>query len=299
MSIFNPRPEAVYMVDHDAYLHLLQAEDKKGFEYAAYDLGTKRKFSSGKISQLEITLHPDRNELRAARSIAIREIGFPGDMIQALATSTLQTIPEARGAYLKRIGWQANDKSIRFITPNYDELFRIPDGGTIQVTFPDRTFVDKCRYIDEYHLYVGYSPYHICEFAEKIARNGGVCAPEAEILENEAAWQLGHKDYLYITKSYEGWEYTVYDPAFKAIENGSLKIPGLSMLEAREEILTQLDMDNRVRYSADVPALMASVRREAHEDLREKKTSLQDVKDIARQRSGRGSAPSEANHHYR
>ena len=28
-------------------------------------------------------------------------------------------------------------KEIRFITPNYDELFRIPDGGSIVVTRPE------------------------------------------------------------------------------------------------------------------------------------------------------------------
>ncbi len=53
------------------------------------------------------------------------------------------------------------EHSIRFITSNYDELFRIPDGGTILVRFPDRQLVEKCSYIDDYHTKIGNSVYHI------------------------------------------------------------------------------------------------------------------------------------------
>lgn len=60
---------------------------------------------------------------------------------------------------------------IRFITPNYKEKFRIVDGGSIRMTFPDGEYRDReCRFIDETHLEVGNSLYHICEFAERIQR---------------------------------------------------------------------------------------------------------------------------------
>ena len=36
-----------------------------------------------------------------------------------------------------------HEHSIRFITTDYEELFRIPDGGTVLVTFPDRQFAEK------------------------------------------------------------------------------------------------------------------------------------------------------------
>ena len=60
---------------------------------------------------------------------------------------------------------------IRFITPNYREKFRIVDGDSIRMTFPAGEYQDReCRFIDETHLEVGNSLYHICEFAERIQR---------------------------------------------------------------------------------------------------------------------------------
>ena len=46
------------------------------------------------------------------------------------------------------------DHSIRFINSNYDTLFRIPDGGIVEVRFPDRAFSAKCEYLDDYHTMV-------------------------------------------------------------------------------------------------------------------------------------------------
>ena len=61
------------------------------------------------------------------------------------------------------------EKGIRFITSNYTELFRIPDGGKIRILREDGTHIDKvCRYIDDYHVEVGSgwdSLFHICQFA--------------------------------------------------------------------------------------------------------------------------------------
>ena len=70
------------------------------------------------------------------------------------------------------------ERGIRFITPHYEEKFRIPDGDKIRITSSwgeknDRT----CRYIDEYHLEVGNNPYHICELAELMERNGATITP--------------------------------------------------------------------------------------------------------------------------
>lgn len=71
------------------------------------------------------------------------------------------------------------EKGIRFITPSYETLFHIPDGGKIRITAPDGETTDcVCRYIDEIHLQVGLnSLYHICEFAELMKRNGNTVAP--------------------------------------------------------------------------------------------------------------------------
>lgn len=61
-------------------------------------------------------------------------------------------------------------KGIRFITPSYDEKFRIADGDELRIVYPNGETKDKvCRYIDDYHFEADYL-YHICEFAEQTKR---------------------------------------------------------------------------------------------------------------------------------
>ena len=72
-------------------------------------------------------------------------------------------------------------KGIRFISPSYKELFRIPDGDKIRITEPDGMHRDcVCRYIDECHVEIGGSfdnLYHICQFAELMERNQNTVIP--------------------------------------------------------------------------------------------------------------------------
>lgn len=76
-------------------------------------------------------------------------------------------------------------KGIRFITPHYREIFRIPDGDKIRIIRSDDERVDKvCRYIDDYHTEVGDRLYHICEFAEIMERNGSKVIPIRSSLPN-------------------------------------------------------------------------------------------------------------------
>lgn len=70
-------------------------------------------------------------------------------------------------------------QGIRFIDSNYQELFRIPDGGKITLVYDNGEINTRtCRFIDECHTEVGNNLYHICEFAERMERNGSVYAPE-------------------------------------------------------------------------------------------------------------------------
>ncbi len=70
------------------------------------------------------------------------------------------------------------EKGIRFITPNYVEKFRIPDGDKIRITYDNgRTQDYTCRYIDDYHIEVGTNLYHICEFAERMQQSGNTVIP--------------------------------------------------------------------------------------------------------------------------
>lgn len=78
-----------------------------------------------------------------------------------------------------------SDKTIRFIDSAYRELFKIPDGGTINIIYPpgdDRgTVTRKCEYLDEMHLKVGSSTFHSCEFAERMEAIGARYEPEAQL----------------------------------------------------------------------------------------------------------------------
>ena len=68
---------------------------------------------------------------------------------------------------------EAARRGIRFIDPSYNELFRIPDGGKVKITYPDGKAVTRAvRYIDEYHAEIGNGLYHICEFAESMESKG-------------------------------------------------------------------------------------------------------------------------------
>lgn len=72
-------------------------------------------------------------------------------------------------------------QGIRFITPDYKELFRIPDGDAIRIQLKDGGHKDMiCRYIDDCHLEVsgGWDNlYHVCQFAEMMERSGNTVIP--------------------------------------------------------------------------------------------------------------------------
>ena len=78
-------------------------------------------------------------------------------------------------------------RGIRFITPDYKEKFKIPDGDKIRITLSDGEQLDRtCRYIDDYHLEVGSNLYHICEFAEQMEQNGNTVIPFVPLCRNNA-----------------------------------------------------------------------------------------------------------------
>ena len=80
------------------------------------------------------------------------------------------------------------EQGIRFIDPHYKEKFRIPDGGKIIITYSWGEKAEKtCRYIDEYHTEVGSNLYHICEFAERMERNGHTYEPKPEDVQTAKA----------------------------------------------------------------------------------------------------------------
>lgn len=69
-------------------------------------------------------------------------------------------------------------RGIRFIDPNYNDKFKLRDGGRIRLRGRDGTvYEETCRYIDDYHLEVRRNLYHICEFAERMEQCGYTVEP--------------------------------------------------------------------------------------------------------------------------
>ena len=99
---------------------------------------------------------------------------------------------------------------IRFINPQYQEKFRIPDGDKVRIRFRDGELRDRiCRYIDDYHLEVGNELYHICEFAERMERVEATVIPLRSSLPEKCFAALETEDDLVLIKKGEmGYERT-------------------------------------------------------------------------------------------
>lgn len=79
-----------------------------------------------------------------------------------------------------------NERVIRFIDSEYHTLFSIQDGESIVITrFDGERMVFPCKYIDDYHVCIGNSAYHICEFAEMQERNGNTYVPRTPKISDE------------------------------------------------------------------------------------------------------------------
>ena len=75
-----------------------------------------------------------------------------------------------------------DERVIRFIDSEYHTLFTIKDGESIVITrFDGEKMVFPCKYIDDCHVCIGNSAYHICEFAEMQERSGNTYEPARNV----------------------------------------------------------------------------------------------------------------------
>ena len=127
--------EAVYLINDNKYLHL--RKNGAGVGFATYKRMNGELLESGQVS--EINLPPDgRNALSAARNWYMFVLSDePCKAIQRESVQILESIPNT-GIDQRRI-WKPEtfQPDIRLINSHYDDIYRIPDGGVIQIDFSD------------------------------------------------------------------------------------------------------------------------------------------------------------------
>ena len=291
--------EAVYLVDRSSLLHLKEVQGGD-FEYTVFDKQTKQKTAEGKISLDDVLdgIDPTHGHLAAARAAAIGEAGLQSGPLGGsdVAQVGLTSLKDFRDSDIRRRSiWEPETlpkDDIRFINSGYEEQFRIPDGGTIQVEYPDRTFSAKCEYIDDYHTYVGSEVYHICQFAEVLERGGGVCRPEPVLDAEQAAWKIGWNAYLAVECGAGHWDYHLYDEKFNETKGGELEVVGCSINEVRDMVLFDNKLERRSMTPTDYGMLMDKAAMREQEAQAEKRESV--LGQLSALKSGQKDKPSPA-----
>lgn len=258
------RITATYLVDDQYLLHLHENAD--GVEYACFNKNDRQEIFTGKITWENMNDCPIRGVAATARHLAIQDIGLTGEKVAAVASSMLEQFPagyKILNQEKKEHSDKSEEKSIRFINSSYEEQFKIADNGVIEVDFPNRSFFQKCEYIDDYHLYLGYEVLHICQLAEMLERSDGTCQPEPLCLEEQAAWELGRKGFLAVQTCGNGYDYTLFDGEMNELDGGQLDAPELNLNEARDEILKSCGWDKVKMVKKDYDSLMEKAEEKA------------------------------------
>lgn len=273
--------EAVYLVDRSSLLHLKEVQGGD-FEYTVFDRQTRQKTAEGRISLDDVLdgIDPTHDHLAAARAAAIGAAGLQSGPLGGsdVAQVGLTSLKDFRDSDIRRRSiWEPETlpkDDIRFINSSYDEQFRLPNGGKIEVEYPDRTFSAKCEYIDDYHTYVGSEVYHICQFAEVLERGGGVCRPEPVLDAEQAAWKIGWRAYLAVECGAGHWDYHLYDEKFNETKSGELEVVGCSINEVRDMVLAENKLGSRSMTPTDYGMLMDKAAMRAQEAQAEKRESV-------------------------
>lgn len=291
--------EAVYLVDRSSLLHLKEVQGGD-FEYTVFDKQTRQKTAEGRVSLDDVLdgIDPTHDHLAAARAAAIGAAGLQSGPLGGsdVAQVGLTSLKDFRDSDIRRRSiWEPETlpkDDIRFINSSYDEQFRLPNGGKIEVEYPDRTFSAKCEYIDDYHAYIGTEVYHMCQFAEILERGGGVCRPEPVLDAEQAAWKIGWNAYLAVECGAGHWDYKLFDEQFNVTKSGELEVVGCSINEVRDMVLAENKLGSRSMTPTDHGLLMEKAAMREQETRAEKRESV--LGQLSALKSGQKDKPSPA-----
>lgn len=291
--------EAVYLVDRSSLLHLKEVQGGD-FEYTVFDKQTRQKTAEGRISLDDVLdgIDPTHDHLAAARVAAIGAAGLQSGPLggSEVAQVGLTSLKDFRDSDIRRRSiWEPETlpkDDLRFINSSYDEQFRLPNGGKIEVEYPDRTFSARCEYIDDYHAYIGTEVYHMCQFAEILERGGGVCRPEPVLDAEQAAWKIGWNAYLAVECGAGHWDYKLFDGQFNVTKSGELEVVGCSINEVRDMILAENKLGSRSMTPTDHGLLMEKAAMREQETRAEKRESV--LGQLSALKSGQKDKPSPA-----
>lgn len=145
------------------------------------------------------------------------------------------------------------DEKIRFVGTNYERKFTLDNNGVIQVSRKDGTrFFARCHYVDDFHMSIMGSVYHILEFAGLTEKNDLSVQPEEASSLTEVVWSLGYgKAFLAIQECDDGWDYSIYDSQLVLLDGGQIDDSDLSIEMARDNALTThfKDLDKQMYYA--------------------------------------------------
>ena len=236
--------EAVYLINEQTYLHL--RENLAGVGYEVFDKNSPLPVEEGQIPREALGNTQRRIETARAYYLAEHQ-DEPVGKIQNVAVTTLEKF---RSGVRKRRNLAPRslpENDVRFIDPQYNELFRVPDGSVVQMTYPDgHQRSEKVEYLDDYHMKIGSSVQHICEFAERMARSHAIVEPEPLTQQEQRAWNLEY-DYYLIVQAEDGgaWNYALYQGDCCLLERGKIDAPELMIEEVRDEIMYTHNLRNK------------------------------------------------------
>ena len=123
--------EAVYLLNEQTYLHL--RENLQGVGYEVFDRNSPLPVEEGQIPREALGNTQRRIETARAYYLAEHQ-DEPVGRIQNVAVTTLEKFRSGVRRRRNLAPRSLPDNDVRFIDPMYNELFRIPDGGVVQIT---------------------------------------------------------------------------------------------------------------------------------------------------------------------